>query len=122
MAKYSIDKKKVVVTGYSMGGTGTWHVVQKWPDRFTAAVPVASRPPASAEGWKIPVLAVHSRNDQVVPFGPTEARIAELQKAGVNAKLIALAGITHFETPRFVVGLRQAVPWLRTVWLQESQK
>jgi len=51
-----------------------------------------------------------------VPFGPTEARIAELQKVGVNAKLIALNGITHYETYRFRDALRQAVPWLREIW------
>jgi hypothetical protein len=52
----------------------------------------------------------------VAPIGPTEARIAELQKAGVNAKLIPLTGITHYETSRFRDGLRQAIPWLREIW------
>jgi len=33
--------------------------------------------------------------------------------------LIAMAGITHYETYRFVSGLRQAVPWLREIWKQE---
>jgi len=116
MARYSIDKKKVVVTGFSMGGTGTWHFAEKFPERFSAAIPVAGRPPADPAGWHLPVLAIHSRDDQVVPFGPAEARIAELQKAGVNAKLIPLAGITHFETYRFKDALHQAVPWLREVW------
>ena len=37
-------------------------------------------------------------------------------KAGVNAKLIALTGVTHYETARFRDPLRQAVPWLREVW------
>jgi len=116
VARYSIDKKKVVVTGFSMGGAGSWHFAEKFPERFSAAIPVAGRPPASASGWRVPVLAIHSRDDQVVPFGPTEARIAELQKAGVNAKLIPLAGISHFETSRFRDPLRQAVPWLREIW------
>jgi predicted peptidase len=116
LARYSIDKKKIAVTGYSMGGAGTWHFAEKFPERFSAAIPVAGRPPASAAGWRLPVLAIHSRDDQVVPFGPTEARIAELQKAGVNAKLIALSGITHYQTNRFTGALRQAVPWLREVW------
>jgi len=116
LAHYPIDKNKLVVTGYSMGGAGSWHFAEKFPERFSAAIPVAGRPPASASGWRLPVLAIHSRDDQVVPFDPTEARIAELQKAGVNAKLIALTGITHFETHRFVGGLRQAVPWLREIW------
>jgi predicted peptidase len=116
LAHYSIDKKRVVVTGFSMGGTGSWHFAEKFPERFSAAIPVAGRPPGSASGWRLPVLAIHSRDDQVVPFDPTEARIAELQKTGVNAKLIPLTGITHYETYRFRDALRQAVPWLREVW------
>jgi len=115
-AGYSIDKKRVAVTGYSMGGAGSWHFADKFPERFSAAVPVAGRPPASAAGWRLPVFAIHSRDDQVVPFGPTELRIAELQKAGVNAKLIPLTGISHYETNRFQSALRLAVPWLREVW------
>jgi len=116
LASYTVDAKKIVVTGFSMGGAGTWHFAEKYPERFSAAVPVAGRPLASAAGWRLPVLAIHSRNDQVVPIGPTETRIAELQKSGTHAKLIALTGITHFETYRFVDGLRQAVPWLREIW------
>ena len=122
MARYAIDKKKVLVTGYSMGGAGSWHFAEKFPERFSAVIPIAGRPPASASGWRLPVLAIHSRNDQVMPFGPTEARIAELQKAGVNAKLIALNGITHFETSRFAAALRQAVPWVREVWEVQSRE
>ena len=116
LARYAIDKKKVVVTGFSMGGAGTWLFAEKFPERFSAAIPVAGRPPTSASGWRLPVLAIHSHDDQVVPFGPTEARIAELQKAGVNAKLIPLTGITHYETSRFRDALRQAIPWLQDVW------
>ena len=116
MARYAIDKKRVAVTGYSMGGTGSWHLAEKFPERFSAALPIASRPPASAVGWRLPVLAIHSRDDQVVPFDPAAARIAELQKVGVNAKLIALTGIAHYEAGRFREPLRQAVPWLLEVW------
>ena len=115
IATYAIDTKKIAVTGFSMGGTGSWHFGQKFPERFSAAIPIAARPPASAS-WRLPVLAIHSRDDQVAPFAPTEARIADLQKAGVNAKLISLTGITHYETYRFQDALRQAVPWLREVW------
>jgi predicted peptidase len=116
LARYPIDRKKVAVTGYSMGGAGSWHIAEKFPERFSAAIPIAGRPPASPSGWRLPVLAIHSRDDQVVPFDPTQARIAELQNAGVKAKLIPLTGITHYETNRFRDALRQAVPWLREVW------
>jgi predicted peptidase len=116
IARYAIDKKKIAVTGYSMGGTGSWHFAEKFPQRFSAAIPIAGTPSESAAGWRLPVLAIHSRDDQVAPFGPTQARIAQLQKDGVNAKLIPLTGITHYETDRFQGALQQAVPWLREIW------
>jgi predicted peptidase len=113
---YAIDPKKVIVTGYSMGGQGTWYWADKYPDRFSAAVPVSGRPTPSAATWRVPVFAVHSRDDQVNPIGPTEQRIAELKKRGLNAQLVVLTGITHFETDRFVDGLRRAVPWIQQIW------
>jgi predicted peptidase len=116
IAHYAIDKKRIAVTGYSMGGTGSWHWAEKFPKRFSAVLPIASRPPASAVGWQLPVLAIHSRDDQVVPFEPVARRIAELQRAGVNARLIALTGIAHYEAGRFREPLREAVPWLEEVW------
>ena len=115
-ARYAVDRKKIAVTGFSMGGSGSWHFAQKFPDIFSAAIPIASRPPESAAGWKLPVFAIHSRDDQVAPFTPADTRIAELQKAGVNARMIALAGISHYETSRFQDALRQAAPWLHEIW------
>jgi pimeloyl-ACP methyl ester carboxylesterase len=111
---YAIDQKKVIVTGFSMGGAGTWYWAGKYPDRFSAAVPVSGQPTSGA--WRVPVFAVHSRNDQVVPIGPAEQRIAELKQQGVNAQIVVLTGIAHFETYRFVDGLRQAVPWIQQIW------
>ena len=116
ISSYNIDKKKVVITGFSMGGAGTWHFADKYPDRFSAAIPVAGRPTPSAAGWKLPVMAVHSRDDEVVPIGPAQARIAELKSAGVRAEMIVLSGITHYQTNRFVDGLSKAVPWLKETW------
>jgi predicted peptidase len=113
---YPIDSKRIVVTGFSMGGTGTWSVVSRYPDRFSAAVPVAGMPPPSMGQWRTPVFAVHSRNDEVMPIGPTEARIQALQEAGVRAELAVLTGISHHETNRFVGGLKRAVPWLKQMW------
>ena len=66
--------------------------------------------------WRVPVFAVHSRNDQVVPIGPAEQRIAELEQQGINAQLVVLSGIQYFQTYKFVNGLRQAVPWTQQVW------
>ncbi len=113
---YAIDQKKTIVTGFSMGGQGTWYWANKYPDRFAAAIPISGTPTPSAATWRLPVFAVHSRDDQVQPIGPTEQRIAELKKRGINAQIIVLNGIEHFETYKFVVGLHQAVPWVQEIW------
>jgi predicted peptidase len=115
-ASYRIDSRKMAVTGFSMGGSGTWSFVAKNPDRFSAAVPVAGMPPGSIGQWRTPVFAVHSRDDEVMPIGPTEARIKELKQAGVRAELIVLTGVSHSQPNRFVDGLRRAVPWLKQLW------
>lgn len=113
---YNIDRKKIVVTGFSMGGSGAWHFGMKYPDRFSAVIPVSGTPAGSAAKWRLPVLAIHSRDDNVVPIGPTQAYLAELQKNGVRAELIELAGIGHHQTYRFVDGLKRAAPWLKELW------
>ena len=115
-ASYRVDARRTAVTGFSMGGTGAWFFAGKYPDLFSVAIPVAGMPPATAEKWRTPVLAVHSRNDEVMPIEPTAARINELRKAGIRADLVVLTGISHSQTNRFVPGLRNAVAWIKETW------
>ena len=43
MAEYAIDPRRVLVTGFSLGGSGTWFMSSHHPDRFTAAIVMAGR-------------------------------------------------------------------------------
>ena len=113
---YSVDPQKIIVTGFSMGGADTWHWANKFPERFSAAIPVAGRPTGSASAWRVPVFVVHSQNDELVPIGPAQERIEELKQLGKNAEIVVLTGITHYETHRYVEGLRRAVPWVKNLW------
>src|SRR6185369_15019054 len=58
---FNIDRKRIAVAGFSMGGIGAWNMALKYPDRFSAVIPVAGAPPASLQNWKLPVFAVHSQ-------------------------------------------------------------
>jgi predicted peptidase len=114
-ARLNLDRHRTLCTGYSMGGTGTWYLAGRHPDRFTAAIPIAGRP-VPAPRWTVPVYVIHGRGDQVVPFAPAEAEVARLKAAGVEARLVAVDGATHYQTDRFVEPLHAAVPWVRAVW------
>lgn len=41
LKRYKIDRTRIYITGLSMGGGGTWSVVQNNPSVFAAAVPIA---------------------------------------------------------------------------------
>jgi predicted peptidase len=42
--EFSGDAKRVVLTGYSAGGNGTWSLASHYPDKFAAIVPVCNHP------------------------------------------------------------------------------
>jgi len=117
-AHYPIDARQALLTGYSLGGAGTWYLAARNQDRFAAAIPLAGWPqPDSADvEWKIPLYTIHSRWDEVVPFERTEQVVKRLKGKGVAVELVLLDGIMHHETERFVEPLRAAVPWIRRVW------
>ena len=66
---YLIDERRRYVTGESLGGFGTWHMIARFPGYFAAAVPVAGGGvPFTAELFAdTPVWAFHGSFDTVVP-------------------------------------------------------
>ncbi len=117
-AEFPIDPDRIVVTGFSLGGMGTWAFVSRHPELVSAAIPVAGRPSTEiVAAWDgTPVFAVHSERDDVVPIGPTRDAIGALRERGFNVELEVVEDLTHYQTPRFAEPLRRAVAWLEQVW------
>lgn len=115
---HRIDRRRVLVVGYSMGGRGTWFMASHHRDLFTAAIPMAAsvgdEPPDTLA--TMPTYIVHSRRDQVVPFGPAEQNAARLEGLGRRVKFEALEQPTHFEMVAYVPALRRAVAWVVDQW------
>ena len=40
LANYKVDPKRVILTGLSMGGRGSWGLATEHPERFAAVVPI----------------------------------------------------------------------------------
>ena len=120
--QYNIDQDKTLLTGFSMGGHGTWYIGSRNQDRFTALIPVAGSPMVERDTkWATPVFALHSRADDVVPIKATETYVTT-QKANGNEQmhLVALEDLPHYQTGSFSVPLKSAVPWVRKVWKDDS--
>jgi len=112
---WPVDRRRVVVTGYSLGGIGTWFLASRHPEIFSAAVPVAGRPVGDAE-IRVPVYAINGRRDEVIDLEPTRRVIEALRAKGARVELIVVKGPTHYQTEGFVAPLKEAVTWLRQLW------
>ena len=64
-AELPVDRTRIYVTGHSMGGAGTWHVLAQRPDLFAAGVPVCGRahPATLAKLKDVPIWNFHGEKD-----------------------------------------------------------
>ena len=106
------DPKRVVVTGYSMGGAGAWFLAARHPEVFAAAVPIASDPGANPATDRVPTYAIQGRQDEVFRVGPVQDGVAALVARGVPAE-VHLIDRSHYQVPLYHDALAAAVPWLR---------
>jgi predicted peptidase len=92
--KYSVDPKRIYLTGLSMGGYGTWKLGLAYPDKFAAIVPICGGcnmidvllgPGDKASAFKsLPIWAFHGAKDDVVPLSESERVVDGLRKGGVK--------------------------------------
>lgn len=95
--QFSIDKRRLYITGYSMGGSGTWDMITRYPDLFAAAVPVTgvSDPSKAKKVHKLPIWAFHGQNDHVSLVDNTRNMIREIKKYGSNCKYTEYENVKH---------------------------
>ncbi len=64
----AVDSTRVYICGISMGGFGTWDALQRWPEKFAAAIPICGGgDPAYADRMKdIPIYIFHGLQDGIV--------------------------------------------------------
>lgn len=118
LANYSVDRKRILVTGFSLGGRGTWHMASRHPDVFSAAIPMAGWPSDDMveKIGDMPICIVHSVDDEVVDMEPTKEAVKNLEARDALVKLITVRGITHYQVSDYAKYLKQAVGWIEEQW------
>lgn len=139
--RYPIDSLRTLVTGNSMGGMGSWFLAHRHPDVFRAAVPLTSFPVIrytqfnraglggafdemaqnSSGAWtepfrRVPVYAIHSRQDESVPFSAESTLVSMIKARGGQVEFMALDSLRHGPPIVYQGALRGAVPWIRRQW------
>ncbi|MEP1032609.1 prolyl oligopeptidase family serine peptidase [Ekhidna sp.] len=86
--EFVIDKKRRYITGISMGGFGTWHLISSQPEMFAAAIPIcgAGNPEFADKLTDIPIWAFHGEKDRNVLVKGSRDMINAIRDKGGNPK------------------------------------
>ena len=96
-AEFRILPDRILMTGCSMGGYGTWEMAMCYPETFAAIAPVAGggvmwRTPKLKD---VPVLAYHGKADSVVLPSQSQIMVEYTNLSGGHAELTLLDGLGH---------------------------
>ena len=84
---HTIDADRVAVSGYSMGGFGTYRLMARYPDLFALGFSVVGAPGTVADQLaslhNTPLLAWNAAADELVNIGDAEEAHAGLVEAGI---------------------------------------
>jgi predicted peptidase len=93
----NIDPSRVYVTGLSMGGMGTWDILEREPGLFAAAVPMSGSGDTRSAGVikDTAIWAFHGSADPIVSVDGTRGMIDALRDAGGSPRYTEIAGAGH---------------------------
>lgn len=82
---YDVDTNRLYVTGLSLGGFGTWRLIETYPDKFAAAAPicgVGNDMIAFHRLKTLPIWVFHGAKDNVVPVEQSQRMVDAIKRAG----------------------------------------
>lgn len=120
---WPIDSEKVIVTGYSQGGVGSWYYAEKYPEIFSAAIPIASSYPEIPESKiSVPLFVIHSTQDETFPYMRIKKRVKEYRSKGTDITFIKDRKLSHLSACAYARHLRKSIDWLEhSVWETETE-
>ncbi|OWV01735.1 carbohydrate binding domain-containing protein [Fibrobacter sp. UWR2] len=81
-SRYGIDKNRVYVSGFSMGGMMSYHAANKMGDMIAAIAPVSGGGGVNSPKRAMPIMHTHGTSDDVVNYNSTVNTL----KGWVNAQ------------------------------------
>ncbi|WP_443749769.1 prolyl oligopeptidase family serine peptidase [Asticcacaulis solisilvae] len=94
---FSVDRRRVYLTGLSRGGQGTWDFAMRHPRRFAAIAPVAAysdvNEPCRLKA--VPVWVFHGANDHTVPTEKDQKLVDDAKACGVDVRLTIYPDTGH---------------------------
>ncbi|HNT49886.1 MAG TPA: prolyl oligopeptidase family serine peptidase, partial [Cyclobacteriaceae bacterium] len=98
ISEEGVNKKRVYITGLSMGGMGTFEAVYRYPKLFAAAAPICGggdAPRYTKQAAKVPFWIFHGDKDVVVNVKESQTMVAKLKSLKASVKYTEYGGVNH---------------------------
>lgn len=102
---HRVDRRRIYLTGLSMGGFGTWSLGLAHPERFAAIAPICGGgdpvsvllpDPKKVQAMKsLPIWAFHGAKDEVVKLEESQRMVDAVRKAGGQVQLTVYPEAQH---------------------------
>lgn len=93
------DPERLYISGYSLGGFGTWDAIQRWPETFAAAIPLCGGGSIEAAAVKAAATTslwiFHGDADASVSVDCSRRMIAPLMQIGAKPKYTEYPKMGH---------------------------
>ncbi len=102
IASNPIDPSRVILSGFSLGTAGAWHIAASHPGRFAGLVAVSGRVPKTLEESQlaalkeIPIQIFQGGQDQNLSVEDAQHIVDTLRKLGGTVDFTVLADGDHF--------------------------
>jgi len=103
ITRYRIDTNRIYLTGASLGGSGTWFLAIKYPDKFAAIAPMSGFTRHMdyitdniVNLKNIPIWAFHGAIDTVVPVEETDYIIDKLRRINQQVEFTRDESVGHW--------------------------
>lgn len=112
---YRVDADRVYLTGFSMGGYGTWHTVLAMPQRFAAIAPVgggAGTPEQAARIKNIPAWVLNGEKDTTTTVEQAQKMVDALKGVGASVQFTIIPGADHVGSLRQAYRMPELYEWM----------
>jgi predicted peptidase len=117
IASRPIDPSRVILSGFSLGTAGAWHIAASHPGRFAGLVAVSGRVPKTLEAnqlealKEIPIQIFQGGKDEKLSVEDTQQIVDTLRASGGTVDFTVLPEGDHFIADE-VYGNLQLQQWL----------
>jgi predicted peptidase len=96
--KYHVDLSRIYLTGLSMGGYGTFLMMENYPQYFAAYASICGGGnPMTVSRYKhVPGWVFHGDQDRAVPIGNSQVMVDSLKAKGADVKFTVYKGMDHY--------------------------